>query len=775
MSYPDTRQVKDTPSRALLDALAATMSAKTGDRPRRSVLRSSAAGKDGSVQALACDRKKWLKIMSSDLLPGNSGLLGVALVIKSKEGPRFVFHYPPRLANPDRELPRWGTELDPTTPEASDDEDANEEDDLEDVDSSLQRNFERLKLPKKKKHHHVSQWDGDEHFDSEDGIQIVPWEHLDAFSTKDLAFILTPSRAYHKRCFELSLDPVYYVTYPTHIREDGQWKKPRKVKTRRKNRNGKGGSGKDSDSDSAMERPSGTGEQVETVSQEDDGAKIATSSSFVSDESNDLAGMTMFNLVFIMNPTRFEASLRIKDMFEHVARDLNRALRFAQHYNNYVWKESDLIWGLKEKAREERLPMSSLWKCILDKSSLAVAIKHIFESISSNKIATVRFESDPPVRLSVQIPKPYFLTTPPEDDEEAMPGLWITTADCMSDKDGDDDTVLSKHFALLLLEDESKIIADIQADGGELANPLLDYLKILKPTLSFQQTAQTHQISLADIRILAQHLIYYRRAMAIPPLHGRDTYVVSPNSDNHKLATARIAWRKAFPLAPPLCTFLANLSASPRPFKSFAPSKSHRPVYLEMLAWLMRGGWVTQLRTFARIIVWPELRYEVQYALDAERIHAVYEEAIQDSVDEARAAAAATSTGPLSTEEAAEKARVHRLRDKAKQDASDFARRPKPVATAVPSLNAAPHVARMLPTLIRDPGKLDHVDSLYLAATARRFLPDEHAHRMFMKFAKYLNGREALEKIALNEGLKRREVWALLTQFEEFLLTTRRW
>lgn len=128
--------------------------------------------------------------------------------------------------------------------------------------------------------------------------------------------------------------------------------------------------------------------------------------------------------------------------------------------------------------------MSALWKTILDKSSLAFAMRHIFESISKSKIATVRFESTPPIRLSVQIPRPYFLSTPPENDEEAIPGLWITTANAISDRDGDETPTLSKHFALLLLEDESRIIADIQADGGELANPLLGFLKILKPTLS---------------------------------------------------------------------------------------------------------------------------------------------------------------------------------------------------------------------------------------------------------------------------------------------------
>ncbi len=128
--------------------------------------------------------------------------------------------------------------------------------------------------------------------------------------------------------------------------------------------------------------------------------------------------------------------------------------------------------------------MKSLWQKILQKSSLAATIRDIYDAISTNNIANVRFMSNPPVRISVQIPKPYFLSVPPENDEESMPGLWITTANCLLSQDGDDGAVLNKHFGLLLLDDEDKIITEIQADGGELAGPLLEYLKILRPTLS---------------------------------------------------------------------------------------------------------------------------------------------------------------------------------------------------------------------------------------------------------------------------------------------------
>lgn len=42
-------------------------------------------------------------------------------------------------------------------------------------------------------------------------------------------------------------------------------------------------------------------------------------------------------------------------------------------------------------------------------------------------------------------------------------------------------------------------------------------------------------------------------------------------------------------------------------------------------------------------------------------------------------------------------------------------------------------------------------------------------------FLKYFNGRSALERIALQEEMKRKDVWNLLTAMSEYLLTVRHW
>jgi hypothetical protein len=437
--------------------------------------------------------------------------------------------------------------------------------------------------------------------------------------------------------------------------------------------------------------------------------------------------------------------------------------------------------------------MSWLWGEILAQSSLACAIRDVYTAISNTKIATVQLATNPPLDLSLQTPVPSFLTKLPEPTEKAMPGLLMTTANPFVDDEGVADPAnLNKHFALLLLNDEDKVIAEIQADNTELSAPLIECIRLCKPTLSFLQVAQANSIELPSLLILAQHLIYWRRAIAIPPLHARETYIVSPNCDNRKLPAASIAWKKAFPLAPLLPYFLAHLSAAPRPYKTFFPSKNHRGTYLEMLGWLIRGGWVTQLRTFAWILVWPEIIYEVEYALKAEALEkranppASSAENTSSSSPESNEESGSDPTeneipdpsAPLTTEQAAENARLERVAARAAADAAadaeEFSKRPAPLATEHPSVNDAAHLKAVTPYIIVDPHRVSHEESLYIAAIGKRF-SEAKVRDCWFKFARYFNGSEALEMIGLREGMKRKEAWGIVMSLQEHLIITKHW
>lgn len=416
--------------------------------------------------------------------------------------------------------------------------------------------------------------------------------------------------------------------------------------------------------------------------------------------------------------------------------------------------------------------MSWLWADILQKSTLAGAMRNIFLAVSKSEIATVHLGTTPPLDLSLQIPIPAVLMSIPTNTEKAMPGLILCSSPALVSEEGEEEpTCLNKHFALLLLDDEATIIADIKAEDTDISGPLIECIRLCKPSLSFLQVAQTSQITLSSLLVLAQHLIFWRKAVAVPPLHGRHSYIVSPNCDVRNLKTAVVEWKKAFPFAPNLPNFLGQISERPVPYKTFAPSKDHRPTYLEMVAWLMRNGWVTQNRLFGWILVWPEIVYEVQYQLKKEEIEKAREAA--DINQTSTSKSESDPDAPMSNEQAAERARLERLATKTAREQAEaeaaFAAMPVPVATVVPNTNSARHLLDISPYLIVDPHRLKPVETMYVAALGRRWT-DPKAAACWEKWTKYFDGKEDWEMICLKENMKRKETWNVLVHFCGHLL-----
>lgn len=562
--------------------------------------------------------------MAAPVLPSSSNLLGVALVInRSRDGPRFVFHYPPQIPAVDARPSGRGMGVGG--------DDADDDDALVDRISSPAMGPVAGSLPKGVD---LANWKGvhDDHLETENGSQIVPWEHVGGFPTRDLKSILTPARAYHKKLFTVTMDQLVAVSCPIHVPENGVWrKKKRQPKSRpgmsMSTRTGDDGQTSVKNDDSPMLAANipqietqDTTEDVETP----DAADMADDPASADEKKS---GMTMFNLVFLLNPKKHETKELVDTVYVHILRKVNKLYKYAQQRSDFVWKESKRILQLKDKAREERIKQSTLWRNILETSSLAVSLQDIYEAVCNNKIAALQLDTpEGTVAHSVQIPVPFHLPDLPAADDmqaEKLRGLWITTANNFADTDMgtvDDPTFLDKTFTLLLLHDEKKIVSELQADQDDTPNAMVEFVRLSKPTISFHNIGQGPSLSPAQVRKYAQHFIFWRRAIAIPPLHARDVYIMSPNSNTASLPKASQAWARAFPLAPPLPNFLAELSAAPRPYKFFAPSKNHRPQYLQMLAWLMCGGWVTQLCTFAYVVVWPEIQYEVEYQIEADEI-----------------------------------------------------------------------------------------------------------------------------------------------------------
>lgn len=131
--------------------------------------------------------------------------------------------------------------------------------------------------------------------------------------------------------------------------------------------------------------------------------------------------------------------------------------------------------------------MGALWNEILASSSLAASMQDIYDCISQNKIAVLELDTaEGTVTHSVQIPVPFHVSDIPQEHDTDSHGLWITSANSFLDGDDGVDELgyLDKNFALLLVEDEKKIIGELQADPDETTLSMIEFVRHCKPTLS---------------------------------------------------------------------------------------------------------------------------------------------------------------------------------------------------------------------------------------------------------------------------------------------------
>ncbi|CAI7572335.1 unnamed protein product [Penicillium pancosmium] len=800
--------------------------------------------------------------MSSIARPPDPCLVAIILIVRSRTGPRLVFHYPPKPLSENRlktttkggrrisrtRSRQGGKNTDSSSSDesglSSDDEDDDRERDTQPptqnssnflsgsshVSASLipGRRASNFGLDEhgmisaspgaiepqrpgslgsgrgstRKRGGAMSDAEDDGASDQPDGSgssSRAPWESLLGLPGSVWEKLLSPSRSWHKRRYEVGINDLALIGWPVFVREDGNWRKQRRKKKKKPRAEWEGGElGHNENADET---------QVEDgVVSPDMGASIASiADSLVSPtdtKRNSMASakigktvddhdvdpedkdhMTMFNVVFVMDPPLLEYSGRVKEIYENIIKKFAKALKWEQARTGYVWKESQHILQVRRKARESKTSVHNLYSDLINQSSLARAIYTVYTSISASKIASVSLSPD--VSISLQIPP---LTSTPYlagPTDKAYPGLWLTTADSATpvddpaaDENNAPHQVLAKHFALLLLDSEASIIKDVEASGGTLAPALAHYIRCTKPTKSFAQISAYSGIPLHTIQMLASHLVYWRRARAIPPIHQRDTYIVSPNCDLSKLEIATIAYQTAFPTLPSLPKMLSALSGTPRPYGSFIPSKDHKETYFAILAWLLRGGWVTQLRTFARIKVTPEVKLAVETALRKEEVDRYLAKgnnsnstATDDSDSDSDDDASSSSSSSLASHGSGDETPMPGRYDAHAQLRTSHKLLDRSTALRLSSLILSPHRASPLESRWLDEIVARFPDKPGPGQQMVGMSPDiapKDLQTLLKKywpvFLKYFNGSDALEKIPVRESLKRKLVWQVLTR-----------
>lgn len=734
--------------------------------------------------------------MSAHTLPPNPCLVAIVLVARTSGDPFIVFHYPPRPGEDNSRFKNMFKDNvlnDDSTTSSSDEDSAGSS------NEALKSSHEPENNGKKDSPPDGYEFGSTSPEKNSGMISDRRWDDLFGYQSSVLAKLLCPAATGHKKRFEVALNDKVMVGRPVFARSDGSWKRKRNPRrsssrsnmaperTKKDHEETKGSrlkysgveetdfseaSGPDASFDSHSEAHEEALDVQTTFSVEPSTKKesvpdkIRSISNASSIQAKPEKPLSMFNVVYILQPPPLEYQLRVKEMYNNVTKKLSKALKWEQSHSNYVANECAHIASMK-KTGTEKPHLSTLYHTLISQSSLAKAIATLYSSISSLRIAHLSLTSS--MSLSLQIPIARSISVLPTLLSPQLPGLWLTTANSMptDDEAQTTGTQLGSHFTLLLLSDLQSILSDVNATSSPITAALTHYLRVTTSTKSFYQISQTSGIPLPDIQFLASHLIYWHRARAIPPLHQRDTYIVSPNADMRNLSIAASTFAKVFPALPSLPFILSTLSSRLRPYSNLIPSKDHKQAYMDILAWLMRGGWVTQLRTFAWVRVPPHIKEAVINAKvtngsDRSPQHSETEGSVS-ATDESDNASSSYLDVPHSHPE------PHRA----------HSRSPSPGSSTHTTLPFTQTPTTQLPTLIPNPRLASDLPSRHLSAISKHVLQMQgsESQSAWDKCIKYFDGKHALETIPVREGWKRKKVKELLDGWVELgvLVRGRHW
>lgn len=646
--------------------------------------------------------------------PG-AGLAAVLLITRSRPGPKLVFHYPESPSS------KQQTHHDGET----DDSDT-------ETDEPVSRHGPRSR-------------DGPgRNGKATNNARVVSEpETVLGHSIETLEKLLSPGRWCDQKKFEICVNGVTFLGHPVYALNDGEWteklpdnSESTAAKLKRpglKNNQRYGDYHMYLDPGSLASTPPAA---ISAIKAEHDFTHIpesldsqqgglaasmesgSTGSAAVSEQT------TMFHVVFAMHSQHADHQRDVRAVYDNIAKTFSRALHYCQKQSNYVTNESRRLLALRAKARQSQTPMQTLWKQMTETSELAWALKEVYDRVSDAQVAGVRLNG---MEMSLQI------TTSNRKEDAVHP---------------------EPLSAILLLEKKETLLHQLSHPD---ASPLAQFIREMTPTKNLQKHSTNLGMPINDILYLARHLIRWRKARVIMPLHQRNYYVVGPEAPLHNLPQLRESYVKLFPTLPSLPHMLKVLSGKPIKYGVMIPSRDHRGAFMDILAFLVRHGLVVQLKTYGWLRLPKKLASTSHHAsrLDAVKrpgsARGLLSPRLHPADDDTLSVHSDKTTIPAPTPNTRSSKRLSsETTSKHSESDDDF------ILITNPSQPSSDEIAKLLSHLPFELSNVEFRDNLPL------ILPQ-------------LDGEHAVEEIAARVGLKRGKVEEWLGELEKkgWLMTVR--
>lgn len=639
---------------------------------------------------------------TSGLTMPASGLVAILLITRTRPGPRLVFHCP---QEPDYAPQRRGCTVGSDTDTDTDtDSDEDEHEDGEQPSGV----FVPVVVP-------------DEARQNLDGGAARKGQTLFGRSVESLEKVLSPGRWSDGKKFEINLDGLVFVGHPVYAHENGDWSSEI---ARSASKDGTDMVGLDLDSIATTTSPKLSGKRRETLADSFGstadpgfGTSMQTASSTGSDPNAD-GSMAMFHVVFVLRGSSPQSQAQVRAAYHEVVERLNRALHYCQKVSNYVTEQKLSVLGMKARQADAKS-----WLELVKSSELARALNETFDRIVQGEAAVVQLDG---IELSL----------------------------CMRDTKNQETraTRLDPLSAILLLDSKEDLLRELSHPD---ASPLATFIREYTPTKNLQKNAAYIGMPIDDILYLASHLITWRKAKVISPLHQRNTYVVARTAPINDIQKHISEYHRQFPTLPTLLNMLKVLSGKPIRYGLLIPSRDHRNAYMEILSYLVRHHFVVQLRTFG----WLRLPIAL---LDQPTLRS---SETSERPQPARDNLLMPRTGPAEYEVVG--SRSERM---TAAQLSKLTRRTSLGSQASEIGNNSEkddvHV------LITNPHEPDEQQKMLIHAL-RSSLRDPDMQELFPRLVLHLDGQNPLEAIAAREGWRRACVEDALAEIDKYLVTFR--
>ncbi|KAF9485215.1 hypothetical protein BDN70DRAFT_796462 [Pholiota conissans] len=619
------------------------------------------------------------------------------------------------------------------------------------------------------------------------------YDHVLGYEAEFLAYILCPQKSLCHAKFELVIDDLAFIGHPVCAESDGSWRfKPEKIQPDARRDESEAGNSTTEEHRSA--------DPASPASETSSGSKSAWLQTFhvvlvldLPDPSSSSSG----NLAKYFNI-----------LYEQIAFTLTAVLYQEQVLSNFVEKECDRLLALKENCISKGCSFSKYSTQALETSSIAPAMKTIYEAIKASDLAYVTINYLP---LQLQLPPHVDALLHSQDDQRA---------DFMDPSDDDSNLLWGQSMSLgwklptmapwktlVLLDDEGEMDPytalrgpQNSAEDRQLAEGIVRFLETASINLPLFDMANILDWDLeSQVYPIVRWLVLHRRAKIVDVVHsGLKTVFALPPKFDEPLAELSAKFKDAFPqsIIPPLPRLLATISASSSKqgenhfFASVVKSKELVRTYLDVVHWMLKRNMLITLHLRIRIIATHDLKTRVKNERElymaqrsgiggkTPRSHHERSESEWDESEKSPAGSAQQASFFLSPKEARRFARRISSNESGKSEISELDFIGAEAKQAMGYHNSEVDESdtgwdtmedHLWPSVINDPGKATPMQRRWLAAMSDG--KDPVIAKRFEQINQYFDGKKSDDEILYRAEISRKQLREVLHAYDEYLET----